>query len=283
MPPKGHKLSTGNGGKHHDVSSHRLDQPQPANMRSPIFRPADVPLYVRVREHLRSTLLELQPGEMIPAEPVLCKRFRVSRITLRRAIDDLASENLLIRKQGRGTFRAAPKLIHELNSITSWTEQLKLLGYTPRTAERSIEEVKAPRQIAAMLQMGTNEPVTVMRRLRLANNEPITQMVNYLPSNLIPGFAEAMHNSESLYRVLADRYGLVAARATDTVTSRAATDMESERLRLEPWAPLLAVTRTAYLESGKPFEVSVAISRGDRFEYRVRLFSAQASSEAGTI
>jgi GntR family transcriptional regulator len=165
-----------------------------------------------------------------------------------------------------------------LNSITSWTEQLKVLGYTPRTAERSIEEVKAPRPIAAMLQIAANQPVTILRRLRLADSEPITHMVNYLPSNLVPGFAEAMHNAESLYQVLAERYGLVATHAIDTVTSRAATDMESDRLRLEPWAPVLAVTRTAYLEGGKPFEVSVAISRGDRFEYRVKLFRGQAGA-----
>lgn len=266
MPPNAPRARTRSKDKHHDVLTGKT------------FGPADVPLYVRVREHLRNTLLDVKPGEVLPAEPVLCQRFRVSRITLRKAIDDLVSEGLLIRRQGRGTFRAIPKLIHELNSITSWTEQLKVLGYTPRTAERSIEEVKAPRPIAAMLQIAANQPVTILRRLRLADSEPITHMVNYLPSNLVPGFAEAMHNAESLYQVLAERYGLVATHAIDTVTSRAATDMESDRLRLEPWAPVLAVTRTAYLEGGKPFEVSVAISRGDRFEYRVKLFRGQAGA-----
>lgn len=263
MTPEARPTRTVSKDKRHDVLSIQT------------FGPGSVPLYVRVREHLRNMLLDLKLGEVIPAEPVLCKRFRVSRITLRKAIDELVSDGLLIRRQGRGTFRAAPKLIHELNSITSWTEQIKQLGYTPRTAERSIEELKAPRPIAAMLEIPANQSVMVMRRLRLADGEPITQMVNYLTSNLIPGFADAMHNSESLYQVLADRYGLVASDAIDTVTSRAATDMESERLGLEPWAPVLAVTRTAYLEGGKPFEVSVAISRADRFEYRVKLFRAQ--------
>jgi GntR family transcriptional regulator len=258
--------------KHHDVS---LNPIKPRNW----LTSEDLPLYVQVREHLRSQIASMASGELISPEPVLCQEYRVSRITVRKAIDDLVSESLLIRKQGRGTFLAPPKLIHELNSITSWTDQLKSLNYIPHTVERSIEEMKAPKPIASMLQIGATDPVIVMRRLRLANDEPITHMVNYLPKSLVPNFREAMQDAESLYQVLGDRYSLVASRATDTVTARAATDMESERLGLEPWAPVIAVTRIAFLANGRPFEVSVAISRGDRFEYRVNLFRAQGTRE----
>lgn len=244
-------------------------------MRSSVgARPSGYPLYLRVREQLREQIATLAPGDIIPTEPALCASFGVSRITIRKAIDDLVIENLLVRRQGRGTFKAAPKLIHELNSITSWTDQLKALGYTPRTLERSIEEVRAPRQIAALLQIEADETVTVVRRLRLADNEPITQMVNYIPTKLAPELDKAMTNEESLYQVLSQRYGLVAAQATDTVTTRAATDMESERLRIEPWAPVLSVLRVAFLENGTPMEATTALSRGDRFEYRVKLFRA---------
>jgi GntR family transcriptional regulator len=240
------------------------------------LRSAGVPLYVQVREQLREQIAAVAPGDIIATEPALCAAFGVSRITIRKAIDDLVGENLLIRRQGRGTYKAAPKLIHELNSITSWTEQLKALGYTPRTSERSVEEIPVPKQIAKLLQLDATEHVVVLRRLRLADNEPITHMVNYMPARLVPGFAAAIESSESLYQVLADRYGLVATHAVDTVTTRAATDMESARLRIEAWAPVLSVMRVSFLGDGTPFEVTVAISRGDRFEYRVKLFRAGA-------
>jgi GntR family transcriptional regulator len=252
--------------------------PESFGLRSPGY-----PLYLQVREQLRDKIASLAAGDLIPTEPALCAAFGVSRITIRKAIDDLVGENLLIRKQGRGTFKAAPKLIHELNSITSWTDQLKALGYTPRTSERSVEEVSVPRQIAGLLQIEASETVTVLRRLRLADNEPITQMVNYIPTKLAPGLGKAMENSESLYQALADRYGLVAAHATDTVTTRAATDMECERLRIEPWAPVLSVMRVAFLDDGTPFEVTTALSRGDRFEYRVKLFRAGRPGGAGVL
>jgi GntR family transcriptional regulator len=232
-----------------------------------------IPLYVQVREKLREELALLEPGTLIPPESKLEERFAVSRITIRRAIDDLVLDGLLVRQQGRGTFREVPKLVHELNAITSWTEQLKDLGYVPHTAAQELAEIAAPKKIAQLLQLAPEEPVIQLRRTRLANNEPITLMVNYLPSKNVPGFAKTGLETESLYEFLSARYGLSAAQAIDTVETRPASEAESERLRIEPWSPVLVVTRVAHMEDGRPFEVAVAVSRGDRYEYRVKLQS----------
>ena len=181
------------------------------------------------------------------------------------------SEQLLVRYQGRGTFREVPKLVHELNTITSWTEQLKALGYEPHTTERSVAEIAAPKPIMRLLQLSPDDRVLQLRRLRVANAEPVTLMVNYIPTHFVPGFLEIKSETESLYELLKTRYGLCPTEATDTVETRPATEVESERLHIEPWSPVLLVTRVSYLEDGRPFEVAVAVSRGDRYEYRVRL------------
>ncbi len=232
-----------------------------------------IPLYVQVREKLRADFARSEPGTMIPPEGALETRFSVSRITIRKAIDDLVSEGLLVRRQGRGTFWQAPKLVHELNAISSWTEQLKALGYVPHTAARELAEIAPPKKIAHMLQLGAEERVIQLRRTRLANEQPITLMVNYLPSKLVPGFIEANPQTESLYEFLQSRYGIAPAEATDTVETRAASEAESERLHIEAWAPVLVVTRISYLNDGRPLEVAVAVSGGDRYEYRVKLSS----------
>jgi DNA-binding GntR family transcriptional regulator len=232
-----------------------------------------IPLYVQVRERLRDEFAALPPGSLIPTEARLEERFSVSRITIRRAIDDLVLEGLLVRQQGRGTFREAPKLVHELNAITSWTEQLKDLGYAPHTAAQELTEIPAPKKIAQLLQLALDEKVIQLRRTRLANNEPITLMVNYIPSKNMPGFLETGLQTESLYECLRVRYGLSPAVATDTVETRPASEAESERLKIEPWSPVLVVTRVAQMDDGRPFEVAVAVSRGDRYEYRVKLQS----------
>jgi GntR family transcriptional regulator len=236
-----------------------------------------IPLYVQVREKLREELSSLEPGSMIPPESKLEERFAVSRITIRKAIDDLVVDGMLVRQQGRGTFREVPKLVHELNAITSWTEQLKDLGYVPHTASQEISEIAAPKRIAQLLQLEPEDRVIQLRRTRLANSEPITLMVNYIPSKNVPGFAEKGLETESLYEFLFSRYGLAPAQATDTVETRPASEAESERLRVEPWSPVLVVTRVAQMEDGRPFEVAVAVSRGDRYEYRVKLQSRKTA------
>jgi len=230
-----------------------------------------VPLYVQVRQKLLEELSNMEPGEAIPTEAELEKRFAVSRITIRKAIEGLVSDGLLARRQGRGTFVQRSKLTHELDAITSWTEQLRALGYTPHTRDRAAEEILPPKRIAHLLKLVEGEQVIKLRRLRLANQEPITLMFNYLPSRLVPGFVEIPFTSESLYELLQQRYGLVAATATDTVETREASEDEAALLKIQPWSPVLCVTRLSFLDDGAPLEVAVAISRGDRYQYRVSL------------
>ena len=232
-----------------------------------------IPLYVQVREKLREDLVNFEPGTMIPPEAKLEQRFSVSRITIRKAVDDLVQEGLLARYQGRGTFREVPKLVHELNTITSWTEQLKELGYVPHTAARELTEMPAPKKVVQLLQLAPDERVIQLRRTRLANDEVITLMVNYIPVNIVPGFNEASFETESLYEFLYTRYGLAPTQATDMVETRPASEAESVQMKIEPWSPVLVVTRVAYLDDGRPFEAAIAVSRGDRYAYRVKLQS----------
>lgn len=236
-----------------------------------IDRRAGIPLYVQVRDALREELLQLPAGTMIPTESELEARFGVSRITIRKAVDDLVAEGLVIRQQGRGSFVQKPKLTHLLNTITSWTQSLQVLGYTPGTSSADIEKMKAPRRIARLLELGDGDEVYKINRLRLASGEPISLMVNYIRADLVPGLEEKLGSFESLYELLQVEYGIVPAFAEDTVETREATDKEAELLKIEPWSPVLYVTRVAYLEGGVPLEVAVVTSRGDRYQYKVAL------------
>lgn len=236
-----------------------------------IDRTLDVPLYAQIRELLRSELARLEPGQAIPPEPELQERFGVSRITVRKAVDDLVTEGLLLRQQGSGTFVQCPKLTHELSMITSWTEQLESLGYAPQTAQLAIEEIDAPDRVAFGLGLERGERAYRIRRIRLAFDEPVTLMTNYIPANLVHGLSERIMLHESLYETLEKEYGLVPASAVDTVEGRSATDEEAQLLKIEPWAPVICVTRISHLESGRALELALAISRADRYQYRVRL------------
>lgn len=239
-----------------------------------------IPLYVQVRERLRADLDQMEQGQPIPVEAELEKRFGVSRITIRRAVEDLALEGLLVRQQGRGTFVQRPKLTHELSLITSWTDQLKRLGFVPRTAHREcIEETPSP-QIADALRLESSEIVVRIQRVRLAQREPISYMINYIPARLAPGLANKKFAQESLYELLENEYGLLAAMAVDTVGSRLATEEEASALKIDRKAPVLSVRRLSYLEDGTPMELAFVTSRGDRYQYEVTLRGRPRNSGA---
>jgi len=261
------------------ISHYRTHKPRHENgdlklkksSSSIVHKTSGVPLYVQVRETLRGEYSQLPPRTAIPTELELIERFGVSRITLRKAVDDLVIDGLLERRQGKGTFTSIPKLTHELNAISSWTEQLRALGYNPRTAQRICTEISPPRRVAHALGLEAAERVVMLRRTRLVGQEPLSLMTNYIPSRLVPNFSQESEAAESLYELLERRYSLVPERAVDTVETRSATDEEAATLCIEPWSPILVVTRLSFLGDGSPLELATAISRGDRYQYRVTL------------
>lgn len=237
-----------------------------------------IPLYVQIREKLRAELAQMKAGQPIPIEADLEKKFRASRITIRRAVEDLVAEGLLLRQQGRGTFVQRPKITHELDLITSWTDQLKGLGFSPKTSHRKIEREIAPSHVAEALMLQEKEEVIQIQRIRLAGRERISYMINYLPIRLVPNFIEHGFAEESLYDFLRSQYGLHPATAVDTVGTRPAFQNESDALRIERNSPVLAVRRVSYLQDGTPLELALVASRGDRYQYQVTLRNLVSSA-----
>jgi GntR family transcriptional regulator len=227
-----------------------------------------IPLYVKTRERLRAELAQMKPGDPIPVEAELERRFGVSRITVRRAVEGLVAEGLLLRQQGRGTF-VQKKLTHELNLITSWTEQLKRLGFTPKTAKLKLTSERPLAHVAEALCLKPGEEVIRVERIRLANREPISFMINYYPARLVPGLIVRKKLGESFYDLLEKEYNLVPAVAVDTVGTRPATAEEAAALKIGQRAPVLCVRRLTYLEGGTPLELANVASRGDRYQYQV--------------
>jgi GntR family transcriptional regulator len=229
------------------------------------------PLYRRVADALRLEIDGLHPGAALASESELERRFGVSRITVRRALDLLAQSGLVVRRQGSGTFVARPKVAERLGVLHSWTEGMRALGLEPRTVDCTMLRVEPPDWVASALGLEPAHAETVLRvqRLRYANDEPLCLMVDYLRSRHVPDLAEGGLLGESLYETLERRYGLRLARVEDTVTARAATLFESGLLGVTAGAPVLHVTRVTYLATGEPLGAAAVVSRADRYAYRV--------------
>lgn len=236
-------------------------------------RSSPLPLYHQLAEDLRSRIErgEFRKGEAIPTEPELERAYEVSRVTVRRAVQELVREGFLETRQGRGTFARSPKATQNLNTITSWAETMAAQGKNPDTRLTRIEQVPAPPEVAELLGLDPGAEVTRVERVRYADAEPVCLMTNYLVSDLVPGLEDRGIDGESLYTTLESRYRIRLGWAKERVGARAATSMEARILRIKSGAPLLSILRVSYDSDDRPVEVVLAANRADRYEYSVSL------------
>jgi GntR family transcriptional regulator len=232
-----------------------------------------IPLYYQVKEDLLEKINQniFQVGGLIPSESELQNIYKVSRITIRRAIQELVQEGYLSTQQGKGTFVSQPKATQELNVITSWAETMAKLGMHPETRNIKYSEEPALVAIAKLLNIEPGKMIYKIERLRYAAGKPICIMTNYLIPETAPDFLEKGIEGESLYETLEKRYNLHLNRAVETVEARAAKLGEAELLKIKRGSPLLQVTRVTYDIDERPIEVVIGVSRADRYSYTVNL------------
>lgn len=231
------------------------------------------PLYYQLAEEIKSRIEanEYAIGECIPPEPELEQIFKVSRVTVRKAIDLLVSQGLLVKRPGKGTFVRAAKVTQPLNVITSWTETMLARGMRVETAELRVEEKIPPARVAEALRLQPDEPAVEVYRLRLANGEPVTIMTNYLITSIGRPLMKVGVTGESLYRILEEKLGVTLATAEEIVQALAADGEQAKRLGVKKGFPLIQVTRVTYDPEGTPIEYVTVISRADRYQYSVHL------------
>ncbi|GAB4561434.1 MAG: GntR family transcriptional regulator [Anaerolineae bacterium] len=249
-------------------------RPVPIDLSQAVDRSSPVPYYHQLYEYLASLIQTgvLKPGDQIPTELEICQMTGLSRTVVRQAIHDLVNEGYLERFRAKGTFVARPKLPERLvQSIAGFYEDSMARGQVPVTQVLDFDVRPAPAQVAQKLQIGVGEPVIYLNRLRFIEGEPIVLVATYIPRVLCPDLIQEDMRTQSLYRVLESRYGLVIVRARRSLEAVAATAEEARLLQIEKGAPLLLLRSVGYLEDGRPLEYYVARHRGDRARFDVEL------------
>ena len=232
-------------------------------------RANSAPLYAQVKRALQVEIEnQMKPGDIIPSEPALEERFGVSRITVRRALDELVSEGIIVRQQGLGTFVREKPIAQELPRLLSWSAQMRQMGFKPSSASCEIELIEPSREYALLLNLLAGERVVRIRRLRYANDEPVCIMTNYIPEAIVPGLVEQGLVDDSLYATLS-KFGIKAVRAEDRVEARVASEWEASQLQISKWMPLLQVTRLTHNATNTPLYIAVVANRADKYVYTI--------------
>lgn len=232
------------------------------------------PLYQQIKALLLQGLEagEWKPGEAIPSELDLAARFQVSQGTVRKAIDELAADNLLIRRQGKGTF---------VSTHSEAKVRYRFLRLTPDDGHQptrkseiiSCEYKKAPPAIAALLSLRSADTVINIQRLLSFDDKPTILDTIWLPAQVFKGLsAEAvMQNKEPLYAWFEGQFGVNMVRADESIRAVAADAIAAERLHVALGSPLLQVERLAYTYGERPMEVRQGLYMTEHFHYRNRL------------
>ncbi len=229
------------------------------------------PLYRQIKTLVVRSLDqgEWKPGEAIPSEMELAARFRVSQGTVRKAIDELAAENLLLRRQGKGTFVAT----HQERRVRF--RFLRLTpddGPAPAPISRVLEcqRLRCPAALAGQLQLHSGDMVINLRRLLSFSGVPTILDDIWLPAQVFKGLtAETLaRNRDPLYAHFEAEYGVSMVRADEKIRAVAATAEQAQWLAIAVDAPLLLVERIAFTYGDRPMEVRRGLYLTDRFHYR---------------
>ncbi|MFA5597285.1 MAG: GntR family transcriptional regulator [Pusillimonas sp.] len=229
------------------------------------------PLYQQIKGLLLQSLdrAEWKPGEVIPSEFELAARFNVSQGTVRKAIDELAADNLLIRRQGKGTFVAT----HSEAKV-----RFRFLRLTPDDGQPTVSSsqlidcrrVKAPVDVARLLDLPGADAVVNVRRLLSFDNEPTILDDIWLPGSVFKGLTtESLTRYRGpLYAFFESEYGVSMVRAEEKIKAVAATATQAELLKVEPASPVLQVERVSYTYGDRPMELRRGLYLTSRFHYR---------------
>src|SRR5690625_3901848 len=149
------------------------------------LRTVDTIKYHSIRDQIRTLLDDLEAGEALPPERTLAARFGVSRMTLRRAIEELIADGRLIRRQGAGTFVAEQKISQGIAG-TSFSEDMRSRGSTPSSRTLDVTDVLAGPQLERRLEISPDAWVRRITRLRLADDEPMAVESLHVPNDMEP-------------------------------------------------------------------------------------------------
>ena len=225
----------------------------------------------QVRERLEQLISTLSPGEPLPVERDLARDLGVARMTLRRAVDALVLEQRLIRRQGSGTFVAAPKVTQRL-SATSFSADMRARGLRPGSHTVFARQAPAGMMLSSLLGVPPHANVLHVRRLRMADDAPMALEDLHVPCDIAPGLTGADLEDTSFYELLSERYHTPIVAGTQTVEPCLTSLEEAELLGVQPGDPAFLFERTSRIADGRVAEFVRSIYRGDRYRIVVDIF-----------
>jgi GntR family transcriptional regulator len=236
-------------------------------------REAPAPLHVQLKSRLLAdiTTRRYQAHQRLPSERELSEKYKVSRMTVRQALLDLAREGAIYTRVGKGTFVSEEKIDQQLRALTGFTHDVQSRGGIASSKVLEIKVVTATPDIAAALRISPDDEIIVLARLRLSDKIPLAVETAHLPFKIFPNLLKHNFAKESLYDVLEREYKITLTYAEQSIEASLATRNEIELLKLKAPAAVLKMRRLTFSKDGTIIEYVMASYRGDRYKFRSTL------------
>lgn len=213
---------------------------------------------------------EYAVSETIPSERELMAEYDVSRITVRKAIDDLVQEGYLYKVHGKGTYVKGDTDGYNLLSITSCTEDIRRMGMVPSRKVLENRVMTADKKRQRILNLGKDEKIFRLSRIYYADEEVVNYTVTSLPYRYFEGIEKYDFSNLSLYEQIEKEYGVRITRADRTIEAVIAHDEIAEYLDVNESIPIILFQCVTYgMINGKecPIEALKCYYRSDKFKF----------------
>jgi GntR family transcriptional regulator len=236
-------------------------------------RASVVPLYYQIQQSLLGDIRTgvLKPGQPVPSELEISAMLRVSRMTARQALKSLCDMGVVFSERGKGTFVSPLRLEKNLRQVVSFTDEMKARGLRPSSTLLSFETISPRREVSAALRLSSKHRVFCIKRIRNADSMPMGIECSYLPEHLYADLRAEFDPTTSLYRTLADVYGVHIHLAEEVAEASSVDARQAALLKVKTGSPIFIFTRTSYVRSGQPVEYVRSVYRGDRYKIVNRL------------
>lgn len=231
------------------------------------------PAYLQLKERLVQAMErgELPAGTALPSERDLAELVGLSRMTVRRAFEELVSDNRVEQRQGSGTYVLPSRLEQTIDRVLGYSDEARNLGFRAGSVLLEAKRVAADAAVAEALRLNRGETVLRITRLRTADDAPLALQVAHLPPGLLELSLELLGETGSLYQAAQAQFGIRPQGARQTVSARLPTRQEVELLAIASQTPVLALERTTFATGNQPFEYVRSAYRGDRYRMALDL------------
>ena len=229
---------------------------------------SSVPLYQQLIDEIKSQITQgdLKEGDKIPTEVELSEIYNVSRITIRKAIGLLVEDEILIKRQGIGTFVAAKKLNRNMNGFMGFSQSCLAEGRRPGTQLMKADLADPTLNDKESLNLAENEKVIRIIRLRFIDDYPVMLEENHFPTKYAFLFGKNLNSS--LYQIL-NEAGIYMSRGVKQFGICYANDLDAESLNVKKGTALLMVKDVSYDKEGIPIHTCKSIINPERYKFIV--------------